>query len=402
MLFRFSTLAAAAALLSASTAHMTMSTPPQWAVPGEPQAPLAADGSDFPCANGTPDQVASVTYTPGGSAQLIVVGSAVHGGGSGQMVITYDFPPTSNSVWRVMQTFEGDHPVRRPDDTLGNFTPNPLMTHDPIPWTVPDNLPAGKAAVAWTWFNKSGNREMYMKCATVKIDGAAYTSGDLNQAPGMLALPTMFRANSGNGCAVVEGIDAIAFKNPGPRVLKKGGYTSVAVGCDSSLPGTDTGAPDISSSTPVTQPAESTSIVAEPTSIVAGPTSIAAEPTSAVAEPTSAVDLPTSVVDLPTAYPTQTDILAATQKNKSATTLTPPTVEAPPPTVEAPANGTPCPEGKFYCNADNTWSQCGSGVIQNMGTIPAGMQCTDGTFAAKAIKRAIRFSHEHMQHRSHY
>lgn len=70
---------------------------------------------------------------------------------------------------------------------------------------------------------------MYMRCASVMIGGSekATTAFD--------ALPTILRANSGNGCLVPEGITAIKFKNPGPEVFGTG---VTPVDCDKSLPGT--------------------------------------------------------------------------------------------------------------------------------------------------------------------
>lgn len=395
MLLSLSTIAAVAALVSTSAAHMIMADPPQWAVPGESQGPLDFSGSDFPCQNGVADPTVSRTYTAGSTAKLQVQGSAVHGGGSGQMVITYDFPPTKDSVWRVMTSFEGDHPLK----AAGNLPADPTLLHEPIPFTVPAGLPSGKAVVAWTWFNRIGNREMYMKCATVQIEGKSSSVSSLSQDPGMLALPTFFRANSGNGCTVPEGVDAIAFKNPGENVVSNGGYSTTTIDCDDSQPGSGSGSGD---ETP------------EPT-----PTDEAPVPTETGAEPPA----PTETGDEPEPYPTEApgdDEVPGDDESGGdddeepistpAPTPTPtptkpaptgkPTRPSPRPTAtEAPGSGT-CPEGKVYCHEDRTWSMCGSGVIQKIGQVPNGMQCVDGVFSAKQ-RRSIRFSAEHMRHRRH-
>jgi len=385
MQFTLSIIAVVAALVSSSGAHLIMADPPQWVVQGESQAPLAASGSDFPCQNGVADPTASRTYTAGGTAKLQVQGSAVHGGGSGQMLITYDFPPTQNSVWRVMTSFEGDHPIK----AAGNLPADPTLVHDPIPFTVPAGLPSGKAVVAWTWFNRIGNREMYMKCATVAIEGKSSSVSSLSEDPGMLALPTFFRANSGNGCTVPEGIDAIAFKNPGENVVSNGGYTATAIDCDDSQPGSGAGGDTPSPS----------------------PTGGAPAPTETSAEP----PVPTETGTEPVPYPTETpggDENGGGDDHEPITTPVPtptptkpaptgnPTKPSPLPTATgAPGSGT-CPEGKVYCHPDRTWSMCGSGVIQKIGSVPDGMQCVDGVFSAKQ-RRSIRFSAEHMRHRRH-
>jgi len=49
------------------------------------------------------------------------------------------------------------------------------------------------------------------------------------------------------------------------------------------------------------------------------------------------------------------------------------------------ADGDSCStEGQITCNSDNTWSVCGSGSIQNMGQVAAGMACVDGNMVAKS------------------
>jgi hypothetical protein len=382
MQFSFATVAAFAALVSSSAAHMIMHDPPQWAVPGESLGPLDFEGADFPCANGVADPTASRTYTAGSAAKLQLQGSAVHGGGSGQMIITYDFPPTRSSVWRVMQSWEGDHPIK----AAGNLPANPYLIHDPISFAVPAGLPSGKAVVAWSWFNRIGNREMYMKCATVQINGKDSSVSDLSQDPGMTALPTFFRANSGNGCVVPEGVDAIAFKNPGANLIVAPGYTPTSIPCDDSLPGSGAG-----SDTPAPSG-----------------TTIAPEPTSIYEPSPTATDAPVSTE---TSYPggdeesgngddTEEPVISTVPAPTATATKTPTQ-----PIATASATASPdaaCPEGKVYCNDDNTWSMCGSGYIQKIGQIPNGMQCVNGEFSAKvSSKRAIRFSPEHMRRRHH-
>ncbi|KAJ9071932.1 hypothetical protein DSO57_1032350 [Entomophthora muscae] len=38
---------------------------------------------------------------------------------------------------------------------------------------IPESAPAGTATLSWTWYNKIGEREMYMNCAKLKISGPA-------------------------------------------------------------------------------------------------------------------------------------------------------------------------------------------------------------------------------------
>lgn len=381
MQFSLATVAAFAALFTTSAAHLMMKDPPQWVINGEPQAPLDPSGSDFPCQNGVPDPNTSRTYTPGSQATLQIQGTAVHGGGSGQMLITYDFPPTANSVWRVMQSFEGNHPVQ----AEGNIMPaDPLHILPAITWNIPKGLPAGRAVMAWSWFNRLGNREMYMKCSTVHIDGAKSSASNLNEDPAVLALPTLFRANSGNGCTVPEGVQAIQFKNPGPGEYPSGG---TVIDCDDSRPGSSSG----SSSTPESAPI---------------PTSASKPTSSSGAEFPSPTPTYPSGGDQESGSGDNAELPTTPSSSKGSSKPTVPIASKPskPSTPiskkpDAPVEKTGCPEGKVYCNDDNTWSMCGSGYIQKIGTIPNGMRCVNGEFSASKARRAVRFSPEHMRHR---
>jgi hypothetical protein len=355
---------------------MIMVQPPQWSgVPAS--SPLAADGSDFPCQAATPNPTPVATYTAGGTGMLGVEGSATHGGGSGQMVITYDFPPTKNSVWRVMQSWEGDHPVK----CAGNFPADPTMPHPPIPFAIPKQLKAGRAVIAWNWFNRIGNREEYMKCATVTIKSLQGDDSDFE------SLPTMFRANSGNGCIVPENTDAIAFKNPGANLVVAPNYTPTPIPCDSSQPGTSSpqSTPDNSDST-TTNPSQSG-------------TSATNSTMTTPPQPSTSATLPTADTGNNTA-----------NYSSPASSLKPATQ----PSADIPTYGestnnegqASCIEGTVTCNSDNTWSQCGSGRNQVIGPVPAGLTCVNGAIVQSPTyaKRSIRFStkHKHMHKHKHH
>ena len=75
---------------------------------------------------------------------------------------------------------------------------------------IPSFAPSGKALFAWSWFNIEGNREMYMNCAQVEIEGGS-DSAQFDQ------LPEIFTANIGNGCRTVEGKETV-FAHPGDSV----------------------------------------------------------------------------------------------------------------------------------------------------------------------------------------
>jgi hypothetical protein len=203
------------ALIMAATsvqAHLRMTgsfTPSDAA---NPAGPLLATGTDYPCSTsfsgGTPMSVAKGTQH-----QIALVGSAVHSGGSCQISITYDKQPNKSSAFKVIKSFQGNCPVPGPPG--GNFAANAEMPLPGLPYSIPDDAPAGDAIIAWTWFNKSGNREMYMRCAPIKITGSA---GDKSKFSGR---PDILKANIGNGCSTLEGTE-INFPAPGDTVVGKG------------------------------------------------------------------------------------------------------------------------------------------------------------------------------------
>ncbi|KAH7106706.1 hypothetical protein BKA62DRAFT_740583 [Auriculariales sp. MPI-PUGE-AT-0066] len=199
---KLASFAVLAAIAAPAFAHMEMSSPSPFRSKTNPQyagsplidysmtAPLDKSGSNFPCKGYHVDlgTVASSqdTITGGKDLTVSIAGGAAHNGGSCQFSLSYD----KGQTWGVIHSVIGHCPL----DASYTFT-------------VPDGVPAGKDVLfAWTWFNHSGNREMYMNCAPVNVDSAG--TG--------LTVPQMFQANVfGEGtCETVEGVD-IDFANPG-------------------------------------------------------------------------------------------------------------------------------------------------------------------------------------------
>ncbi|KAK0627169.1 hypothetical protein B0T14DRAFT_422176 [Immersiella caudata] len=204
-MFRAIFLAGSAAL---SSAHVLMSTPAPFSIPALHNGPLKPDGSDFPCqsTDGVYQSGGAINIMPLGSMQaLTFVGTAVHGGGSCQVSITYDIAPNQNSTWKVIHSIEGGCPARGTSGNLGNH-PNLKIPFD-YGFPIPNDVPAGNATIAWTWLNKVGNREFYMNCAPV------FLAGEGGNKSNWESLPDMLVANIGNGCTTEEGKD---YKYPDP------------------------------------------------------------------------------------------------------------------------------------------------------------------------------------------
>ncbi|KAH7302813.1 hypothetical protein B0I35DRAFT_366071 [Stachybotrys elegans] len=215
-------------------AHMKMTTPVPYASSSLDNSPLWFNGSDFPCKR-RPGMYelegASNMYALGSTNALNFMGSAVHGGGSCQVSITYDEEPTPSSVWKVIASIEGGCPAQNQIGHLGDDagTANPYQYW----FTIPSDIPAGRGTIAWTWFNKVGQREMFMNCGPLLLTGTGGSQANFNN------LPDMFKANIGNDCQVPENADVV-FPNPGQYVTRLNGATDAfsaptGAGCDSAV-----------------------------------------------------------------------------------------------------------------------------------------------------------------------
>ncbi|KAI5365531.1 hypothetical protein Slin14017_G054210 [Septoria linicola] len=207
----FLTAAAACSLLASSVnAHMVIREPVPYGASSLNNSPLEPDGSDFPCKqrSGVYD-IGTMNEMPVGVPQnLAFKGGATHGGGSCQVSVTLDKEPTKQSSWKVIHSIIGGCPSNHTDNLSGNPNGENAAVFQ---FSIPQGMPNGEYTLAWTWFNKIGNREMYMNCAPIKVSGGADTNDVLD------TLPDMFVANvgaAGNGCGTAEGQDFV-FPNCG-------------------------------------------------------------------------------------------------------------------------------------------------------------------------------------------
>ncbi len=230
-----SLLLALAVLGTQTTAHMQLSYPPPLKSKSNPNtspanidysmtSPLKTDGSDFPCKGylallNTPQGQAVTSWSAGGRYNFTVSGGAAHGGGSCQAALSVD----GGTTFRVLHSYEGGCPLQG-DSSFG--------------FEVPADTPAVRGAVfAWTWFNRLGNREMYMNCAVVDIVAGG---GQGRVKVAFANRPGLFRANIGNGCRTVESAD-VRFPDPGPDVDGGGGATAPVGSCGGSGAGSGSG-----------------------------------------------------------------------------------------------------------------------------------------------------------------
>lgn len=387
-----------AGLASVASAHMMISNPVPYGKSNLNNSPLDASGSDFPCKqrDGVYDaQGASNVYAQGSTQKLSFVGTAVHGGGSCQISVTTDLAPDANSVWKVIKSIEGGCPAQGQAGNLGdNANAVDPYTYD---FTIPDELVSGNYTLAWTWFNKVGNREMYMNCAPLTV------TGDGGSADHLSSLPNMFTANIGNGCGTVSDTD-VEFPNAGSEVEKLNGSTDAfaaptGTGCAAASGGG-------SSATATNAPAATTT-AATPAATTAAP----ADGSDSAGSATAPGGVFITVSDAPAA--TVSDTPAATVSDAPAATTAAPVATSPVAT-EAPVAtstavsgggsgdgsssgetftaGTACTtEGEWNCIGGTSFQRCASGAWTAAQALSDGVSCTPGQSAdiALSAKRGI-------------
>ncbi|TGO86228.1 hypothetical protein BPOR_0322g00080 [Botrytis porri] len=387
----------ALALVAVSNAHMIMTSPVPYGVDTLNNSPLEASGADFPCKqrDGVYAVTTQNTMELGGSYDLAFKGSAVHGGGSCQVSITYDETPSASSTFKVIHSIVGGCPMK---NIAGNNGDNKdAVDPDTYNFTIPSTLPAGKATLAWTWFNKVGNREMYMNCAPVTLTGGSSKRSDLiaRDQAAFSALPDMFTANIGNGCSTADSKD-VAFPNPGDSVEYDGGSTASATaaptgscataaagaagaaGAASAKP-TGTGVAGAASAKPTgtgattTLASYSTAPAATASSLPGGVFVSIATGTGAA---TSAATLSsTSAVSVPTTPTSVTSALAPAGTGASSTSSS------------GALTGACTSEGMFNCVSGTSYQQCGSGTWSVVMQMAAGTTCISGQTMNLAVAK---------------
>ncbi|KAI0144788.1 hypothetical protein BJ166DRAFT_596868 [Pestalotiopsis sp. NC0098] len=373
---------AAAGLFAAANGHMLLSSPQGHTFLTDQNTdgvgrPLNNDGSDFPCRNpnlGSEWTGPVNSYALGSSQQLALVGTAVHGGGTCQMSITYDTEPTAKSVFKVIHTIQGGCPAR---NTAGNLDGDDPTLADPFTYdyTIPDNIPTGNATIAWSWMNRIGNREFYMECGVLELTG---TSGDQANFD---ALPDLFVANVvpyADGC-LTDGLDSSdpVIPNPGDSVEYNTQNPQATFGATcGSL--TATGG---SGSTPTSYAASGGSAA---TSAVA--TSVATSEAAATTSAQGGVFITKTQAATSVAETTTAVASVATSSAAAATSASSGSSGSSDGSVKSGACDT---EGMFSCAGDS-YQQCASGTWSVSMPLAAGTSCTVGESTDMQIAAAGR------------
>ncbi|PSR77485.1 hypothetical protein BD289DRAFT_146541 [Coniella lustricola] len=388
----FTKISALCGFAAVANAHMFLASPARFATPSATNGPISS--SDFPCqatgsitySSDTVDGSGATEMALGSDQPLAFEGQSVHGGGSCQISITYDENPTSSSTFKVITSIEGGCVAR---DTAGNLGDDTSATAaDPYTYnfTIPDNIPTGNAVIAWTWFNKVGNREMYMQCAPVTLTG---TSGDQSNYD---SLPDMFVANlddDADTCHTPSDTDLV-FPDPGDVVQKLNGATTawgtptgdctVGVSSDDSSSAADTSS---------TSAAVAVSVAASATADTGAAGGVFA--TSGAAAPATAAQTSEASVTAVAATSTATSTALTTTTISAAGSSSSGTTSA---STGSTQTGSCSDEGDYVCLDSTQYQVCASGEWSVAMAVADGTTCSGSgsTFAIAASKNRFRKS----------
>ncbi|MCJ1468206.1 hypothetical protein MMC07_006834 [Pseudocyphellaria aurata] len=370
--------ASAIGLASSVTAHMKLLTPTPFGGSTLNNSPLEASGSDFPCKQRPGVYAVDGAKNPpmaiGAPQTLSFVGGATHGGGSCQISLTTDKNPTKDTKWQVIHSIIGDCP----SGSDGNQGESPTDTGaTKFQYSIPDGIKPGDYILAWTWFNRIGNREMYMNCAPITVTaGSKKRSTNVDITKRADSFPDMFKANIGNGCTTAEGGNVL-FPDPGPSVEKHDTFPSkepvgsCGTGTSASTDGNTGGTGSTGSSGSGAAPAPA-------------PTPAPVVPSAPAASPSASTPAPSVAAPSPAASP-----------------AAPATPESPPPAGVAPSQGSCSAPGQSVCSPDG--KQIGTCDPTNHVTffpVAQGTVCQGGYMvmagaSGGVMKRSAKFAYGH-------
>lgn len=398
----FSTLSILALAATQVSSHVIMVEPHPFNLDTEPLYqtwPLSED-LPFPC-QGRTQHAEQVTKVTAGTTQLVKFwGSAVHGGGSCQFSVAYGKePPKDPKKWHTIYSIIGGCPAeaegniastgtdphgRENGKECGNDTSKECTKQFNIP--IPKDMQNGPATFAWTWFNKIGNREMYMVCSPIEVVGGKDDSSYVDK------LPAIFRANIPGECTTGASGSVINFPEPGDfgKIYEQGTPGSEGTCAKGVEPNfkDDTAAPEPekpAESAPAPAPEQPSAPVegvpaapstpVQPSAPASAPEQPSAPAPAPAPEQPSAPAAPSSMVTMPSTPAQPTDAPAPIDSAK-------PEAGAPAWSGEFQACPSDVKSGMMHCFSETTWGICNGGWAF-VSKVAEGTKCIDGAIAAE-------------------
>ena len=277
----------------------------------------------------------------------------------------------------VIHSIEGGCPAKGVAGNLGADNSASQPDPDTYSFAIPMGIAPGAYTLAWTWFNKVGNREMYMNCASIKVTGGSNkrdtylneTEFAIPELDGRdtLSFPAMFVANIPTSDCLTADSKDVQFPDPGTSVEKDGvasdlsaptGPKCGASGGSSGSSGPQAASPSGGSS------ADGASAAAPSVAPAAAAPSVAASPAAAAAP---------SVAAAPVAAPA-TDSTTTTSGGSSGSTCS--------------------SAGVMVCSSDGKqFAICpASGTAPTFAPVADGTVCANGAISAAKVKRSAKFA----------
>jgi hypothetical protein len=350
------------ALMQVVSAHMVMSSPAPFGSPNN--SPLDPSGSDFPCkmVPGGSTEGKMNEFAVGSSQTLSFTGSAVHGGGSCQLSVTLDNPPTKDSKFKVIYSIEGGCPA-----SAGGNLADGINDAGTFPFTVPTELPNGKAILAWTWFNKIGNREMYMNCANIDVIGGASDNTAFE------SLPDMAVANiAETTCHTAESSD-FTFETPGQYTTRIGTGPFVGLCGGAEAP-----------AGPPAQPAPGMSSTVAP-----APGQMTNVPDPQITSTNAPAPQITSTIRTIITVTAPSNPASTAAQTPVSTPSTAPVLSGVPVPPAGNTDGSCGTEGAVVCNSKSQWGLCDHGKVVFQ-PVAAGTTCQDGLIAKRDFTHRVQ------------
>lgn len=392
----------ALAFAASAQAHVIMNTPTPYGFKTLQTSPLYTAGDyTFPCQGGgdRADDVfnADGAYNPmtvGQSNVLNFTGSAVHGGGSCQLSVTYEYPPPADkSKWKVIHSYIGSCPAEAAgnlDTGLTTTDGRPDGQHCSMPgasqndcmktfdFKLPDGIKNGNATLAWTWLNKIGNREFYMNCAPITISGGSDDDTVLD------SLPELFVANILGECTTEEGV--FGYPNPGKYVTYGDAITPGAQGkCpaaasagSSASSGSSSGSSTAASSPVASSSAAGTSLTYS--AVRAGATSAAAaDSDTTTVQATTMLSVYATSSAVASAYPLASGTASAAASGSTSSS------------GSCASGSVSCPTpGSIICIGTTQFGLCNIDNCAVPEALAAGTSCSGGTISKRDHVRRAR------------
>ncbi|KAL8931220.1 MAG: hypothetical protein Q9211_007134 [Gyalolechia sp. 1 TL-2023] len=322
----------------------------------------------------------------------------------------------------VIHSIEGGCPAK----AEGNLEGGPTATDaaGTFQYKIPEGISPGEYTLAWTWFNRLGNREMYMNCAPISVTGGnkrrdlhkpgqnatatfnateTYASDDIFKRD--TAFPEMFKANIPTSDCSTDPSKDVVFPNPGSSVERAGDAVNLAQptgpkcgggspgGISNAAPAAGSGSASDSSPSPSSGSGSGSGSGAGSSSGSGSPSGSAPAPAMTSLTP-SIVAIPPAGTSEPATASVASAAQSVVQPAASVVSDASPTPAATGSLSSGAANtsSSSCSPGQMVCSPDGTkFGVCDQGSVVFQ-PVAAGTACKNGLIGFSGAKRSAKYA----------